>query len=240
MESANFERIRNLIAITSEIERTVMDRNPNVRIWRINNTLDERFFAVDDRREGPSVLFVGWMIHRKGVHLLLEAAEILSREIPALKVRFVGPEMEDGDMSGLKAKHRSLIEQGTVSILGAIEQERLYGELSRCAILCLPSLAESAPMAISQAMAAGKAVVATKVGGVPEMVEDGVTGKLVPPGDVESLAAALREALAEDAECRAMGERARAIANRRYRPDSVARATLDAYREVLRLDAQTA
>jgi glycosyltransferase involved in cell wall biosynthesis len=117
--------------------------------------------------------------------------------------------------------------------LGGINQDQLYEEMSECAVLCLPSLAESAPMVIAQAMAAGKPVIATRVGGVPEMVEEGVTGRLCEPDDPDQLALCLLDVLRDQSMRREMGKRARAVAVQRYRADSVAQSTLNAYCAVL-------
>jgi len=130
-------------------------------------------------------------------------------------------------------EHQSLITSGSVQFVGSISQDRLYEEMSRCSILCLPSLAESAPMVIAQAMAAGKPVVATRVGGVPDMVEDGVTGLLCDPGNSEQLADGLVALLKDPELRRRMGQQAHQLAEKRYRANRVAQATLEAYRSVL-------
>ena len=118
--------------------------------------------------------------------------------------------------------------------LGGVGQEQIYQELSRCAVLCLPSFAESLPLVIAQAQAAGKAVVATRVGGVSKMIDHGKTGLVVEPGNVMELLQALRSMLA-DAGCRRqLGTHARITALERYSPASVARKTRDAYADILR------
>lgn len=88
--------------------------------------------------------------------------------------------------------------------------------LNASAVVALPSLAEGLPLVALEAMALGRPVVATAVGGTPEAVEDGVTGRLVPPADPAALAAALRDVLADPARAAAMGEAGRKRVGERF------------------------
>ena len=88
-------------------------------------------------------------------------------------------------------------------------------------------------MAVIEAMAAGKPVVATRVGGVPDLVADGETGFLVPPGDHEAMAGRLGDLLDDAGLRRRMGDRARQIARERFAADSVAAAHRNLYYQVL-------
>jgi glycosyltransferase involved in cell wall biosynthesis len=104
-------------------------------------------------------------------------------------------------------------------------------ELSLAACFALASLQENAPLALSEAMAAGVPAAATRVGGVPEMVEPGASGWLVGAGEPRALGEALASLLADEPRARAMGRRARELA-RRHHAAAVARATADVYREI--------
>jgi starch synthase len=86
---------------------------------------------------------------------------------------------------------------------------RIPDLLARTAVFALPTEIDKVPYAVLEAMAAGVPVVSTKVGAIPEMVEDGVSGILLEPGDDEGLAGALRSMVADEDRCRAMGEAAR-------------------------------
>jgi glycosyltransferase involved in cell wall biosynthesis len=115
---------------------------------------------------------------------------------------------------------------------GAVDSPTLMREFQECDLLVLPSLGESAPLVISQAMCLGLPVVATRVGGIPEMVEHGLTGMLVPPGESEPLADALMQLLDDPQLRHRLGAAARGQAVERYLPRSVAQATLRVYQEV--------
>ena len=95
-----------------------------------------------------------------------------------------------------------------VSLLGALDTGRLQEEYRAAAVVALPSRQEAAPMAIIEAMASGIPVLASRVGGIPYLVSDGVTGRLAPPGDPAAWAAALSDLLSTPALAGSM-ERAR-------------------------------
>ncbi len=150
---------------------------------------------------------IGQVIEKKGIRELIAAADVLCKQYPQLQFLVVG---DDPRKTGCKEE----IER-TIRILGLERQviltgfrtdlPRLYAAID---ILALPSYAEGLPRVLLEAMAAGKPIVATNIPGIQEVVQDGKTGKLVPPGDVPKLTEALTE-LIQSAEVRlAMGRAA--------------------------------
>jgi glycosyltransferase involved in cell wall biosynthesis len=97
----------------------------------------------------------------------------------------------------------------------------------------LPSLYEGFPLAIQEAMAAGRAVIASAVGGVPEAVRDGVTGLLVPPSDPAALADAIRRLLADPALAQRMGAAGRVRAEQEFSYEAMVQCTTRIYDDVL-------
>jgi glycosyltransferase involved in cell wall biosynthesis len=182
--------------------------------------------AAPRPRGGPTILCVARMYPRKRVGDLLEAAALLRPRIPGARVRIVGkgPGWEDA-----VRLHAKLGLGETVTLLGDVSRDRLAEEYVSADIFCLPSVQESFGIVFLEAMAAGLPVVACRAAAVPEVVEDGVTGLLVPPRDPAGIARAL-EALAVDPErARAMGEAGRrAVAA--YVPERVAARFLEAVR----------
>jgi glycosyltransferase involved in cell wall biosynthesis len=104
-------------------------------------------------------------------------------------------------------------------------------------LFVLPSLYEGFGIAILEAMAAGRPVVATAVGGIPEVVVHGETGLLVPPGDPVALADALHELLAHPERARALGARGRERAREKFRIESIVRQHEALYEACLRQSA---
>ena len=180
---------------------------------------------VPDAR--PLVAVVADLWPLKGHRLLLDAVARVRRRFPDACFALVG----DGpERSALERRAAELGIGSAVAFLGT--RDDVPAVLARADAACLPS-AEGLPNAIIEAMAARLPIVATSVGGNPELVEHGVTGHLVPPGDADALAAALIALLRDPAGARAMGARGRARAASQLSIDRMQRGYLDLYQRVL-------
>jgi glycosyltransferase involved in cell wall biosynthesis len=149
--------------------------------------------APAPRNRTPSEVILGTagrLVELKGIEYLLRAAAALRSEFPALRVEIAGSGPQREKLEEAVA-HAGL--EGQVKFLGWIDD--LTSLLSRWDVFVMPSLEEGFPIAALDAMAAGLPVVATSVGGVPELIEDGKTGCLVPPRDAEALASRIRTLL---------------------------------------------
>ncbi|WP_332847840.1 glycosyltransferase [Massilia sp. S19_KUP03_FR1] len=155
-----------------------------------------------DRVEPGRILFVGRLEAAKGVDELSEAAARLAPRYPMLRLVLAG--------SGAYQHSAAHLE-----LAGWIDADHRAEQLQRAAIFCLPSHAEGLPLALLEAMAAGKAIVASAVGAIPEALAPDA-GLLVPPRDVDALAAALEQLLADPLAAAAMGARARSVVAARY------------------------
>jgi glycosyltransferase involved in cell wall biosynthesis len=153
---------------------------------------------------------IGRLNAQKGHRFLLDAAARLLPRVPAARVLVAG----DGDlMDPLRAQAAALGIAGKVVFAGhRTDVPDLLGALD---VFCISSLYEGTPLALFEAMAAGKAIVSTSVDGCREVLEDGVTGVLVPPADADALAGGLEHVLRDEAWREALGRRALA-ASRRY------------------------
>lgn len=158
------------------------------------------------------ILYAGVLIPLKGVHFLLEAFASVAQELPDARLWIVGKAENAAYARELKAQTRRLGLDGRVCFVDEVSQRELAGYVSRCIVLVLPSLSEGLPRVVYEAMACGVPVIASKVSGIPEVVEDGVTGFLVSPGDRNTLAKRLLWVLTHPKEAHAMGERARVFA----------------------------
>lgn len=136
------------------------------------------------------LIFVGRLAAQKGVPVLLAAFARARKIRPSLCLTLVG----DGpDRRALEAEVQAMNLGDAVTFLGYLNQEAVAQKLSESTALVLPSFAEGVPVVLMEAMASGLPVVATRVAGVAELVEDGVSGLLVPPADEEALARAILE-----------------------------------------------
>lgn len=129
---------------------------------------------------GSRLLFVGRLAAEKGLPILFDALAILRADYPAVQLTIVG---DGSEAAGLRAHAPE------VHFAGYQPPGKVAEWLNRSDILVLPSFAEGVPVVLMEAMASGLPVVATNVGGVSELVEDGVNGYLVPPAAPAALAA---------------------------------------------------
>lgn len=235
-------RAKHLIAITPYV-RDVFEGVFHGRSYLIENPCDERFFAVGRDPIPGTILFTGVVIPRKGVLPLLKALCLLrqrsSSDLPVPRLRIAGStEVHPAYYAACRDYVRDNGLEEAVTFLGHLAPERVVEEYARCATLVLPAFQETAPIVVAEAMAASVPLVATRAGGVPWMVEDGVTGVTLPvpsspEGDPQALARAVAQVLCDPLEARAMGRRAQAEARKRFHPRTVASRTYEVYEQVL-------
>lgn len=149
---------------------------------------------------GGEILTVGRVVPVKGQSLLVEALPELARRGVDARLTIVG----DGpQLPELRELARRLGVQERVSFVGAVGQDEIREHYERADVFALPSFAEGLPVVLVEAMAMGLPVVASRITGVPELVEEGVSGELVAPGRGDDLAGALARLLSESPERRA-------------------------------------
>lgn len=138
------------------------------------------------------LLFVGRLVPVKGVSVLIGAFGRIARDCPDAVLTIVG----DGpDRAGLEAMASSLGLGGRIAFTGAQNQQQVAARMAEADLFVLPSFAEGLPVVLMEAMASGLPVIATNIAGIPELVEDNVTGRLVEAGDERQLARAMRDCL---------------------------------------------
>jgi glycosyltransferase involved in cell wall biosynthesis len=157
----------------------------------------------------PTIVFVGKIETNKGVEVLVEAACRLADTFPDLRLQLIGRGrsnlIEQLLQTAADAGHRELIE-----LPGYVASELLPNYLSRAHIFAAPSFYEGGPgFVYLEAMACGLPVVGCRSGGVCEIIEDGVTGLLVPPNDADALYTTLAQLLSDAQLCKTIGQRGR-------------------------------
>ena len=165
-----------------------------------------------ERTKESVILYAGVLIPRKGIHHLIRAFARVVQEFPEARLEIVGRDENPEYAEELRREVARLGLNGRVSFVGEVSQVELANKMRRFCIFVLPSLSEGLGRVVVEAMATGTPVVGSRVGGIPEMVQDGLTGFLVPPGDEEALAERLRWVLKHPQEAEAMGRRAREFA----------------------------
>jgi glycosyltransferase involved in cell wall biosynthesis len=216
------------------VSRTIRDElvaagAPPEAIWSITNGVDtDRFcpVAAGERRmvrralgfdDGPLVVFAGRFAPEKGVDVLLDAWPRLVARVPGARLCLMG---SGGEEARLRQQAHVLRVEGSVMFTGGVTDVAPYVRVADVAVL--PSRSEGMPVALLEAMSCAIPVVATRVGGSAEVLDDGVTGRLVPAESPEALAAGLSEALLERAPAARRAEAARAHVLAHHAMDVVA------------------
>jgi glycosyltransferase involved in cell wall biosynthesis len=202
----------------------------------IYNGADERFFEPMNRAAAraslginngrPVVVYAGNLIAAKGLYDLIDALAALDEPRPLALLAGDGPEAR-----GLRARFDSLHLENR--LLGRLSQPEIATALGAADVFVFPSHAEGLPGAICEAMLAGRAVVASRVGGIPEIIEDGENGLLVPHANPPALSRALQRLLGDSTMRVRFEQNAREFALRRltWRTNAIAYEAL--YRRVL-------
>ena len=164
-------------------------------------------------------VYAGRLSPEKGVSVLVDAAKSAG---VALKIAGEGPELETLGISA-----------GDVEFLGRLSTDEVGQLLQRCRAAVVPSTAlENAPMAVLEPMAAGTPVIASAIGGIPELIRDGQEGLLVPPGDADALSGALSRLARDEGLASQLGDRGRERVREAYSPEQHIEALELLYSEV--------
>jgi glycosyltransferase involved in cell wall biosynthesis len=172
----------------------------------------------------PTVLTLARLDPQKGLPYLLRAAA----QLPGVSFVIAG---EGAERASLEREARELGVSDRVAFIGFRTDTPAL--VAAADVVVLPSLNEGLPLAVLEAMAAARPVVATAVGGTPEIVRDRVTGLLVPPADPAALARAIGELLADPALARRLAEAGRALVRDRLSADATARGVAAVYEELV-------
>jgi len=205
--AATLRKTDLLIALTEHTRRWLEAEESAERVRYLPNFVQlDAIGAPPDRsaRGAPvEVLFVGWLLEAKGVRELLAAA----RNLSGARFTLVGPE-EPRFTETIRGELDALADR--VRVLPAQPRETIFQLYRESDVFVLPTWREGFPNVVIEAMAAGLPVVATPVGAIPEAVEDGRSGLLVPVRDAAALEAALRRLIDDPSLRRALGAAARA------------------------------
>jgi glycosyltransferase involved in cell wall biosynthesis len=201
------------------------------KTWVVPNAVDRSFFDVARvAHPEPLILCVGNITLRKNQNAFIGALDPAAEQ-KSFKLIFLGQASSQDPYSAEffdLIKARSWCEHA-----GFAERNTLKNRLASAALLAMPSLEENCPMVLLEAMAAGVPIVAAKVGGVPDLVEENVTGTFCDPTDAESMRSAIERVLQNSEHVQSMTKTAKRAALDRFHPNVIARRHLQIYQEVL-------
>ncbi len=230
--------IDRIVAVSSDIEKFLVLTYGRKRVVCIHNGIDLEAVHItiqnSEKRkewqiEEDAVVIgtVGRLVPVKGHAILLEALQVLRRSIPNVKLLFVG----DGPLRGhLEAQVNRLGLNQAVIFAG--HQEQSYDFINMMDIFVLPSLHEGIPMVLLEALAMRRPVIATRVGGIPEVVSHGISGMLVSPANPDELAAGLRHMVQDPEKAAAFGIAGRRQVEQNFTASIMANRTAAMYRSL--------
>ncbi len=219
-----------IVVLTEQGKKILTDRGvPGEKILVAPHGVYDFFtrFGSETVSEQKEILFFGRIEPYKGIGVLLEAVRPLLDQYPEWTLHVAG----GGDIS----PYQSLLDHPQIRLTNRfLTDSEVAGSMQRAAITALPYLSASQSGVIPTAFAFAKPVIATRVGGIPDMVHDGETGLLVPPNDPDELRKALKR-LMDDPELRArLGKAGHEFANSELSWDSIAQKHLGFYRKFVR------
>lgn len=225
-------RVPHVILISKYTSKFLPENHTIRKTWFIDNPVADSFFEIE-RKLQPGRLFCCSRIRPlKNIIGMIKAFALIKKEFPEADLYIAGA-ADENYLGKCEKEIATNNLNDSVHLLGNISIKDVQNELSKANCLIIPSFQENSPLTIAEAMAAGVPVVASRVGGIPEMIEDGKTGFLVDPHDTKSIFEAVSKILADDSLAHSMGNNAKETARKRYSAAMVAEKTLQVYREIL-------
>jgi glycosyltransferase involved in cell wall biosynthesis len=231
--------IDKVVAVSSDIEKKLTEIYRANRVVRIHNGIDLEAVQVTTQRgekrsewhidERDALIgTVGRLVPVKGHAILLDALRILHESNTAVKLLIVG----EGPLRGQLERQVCNLDLER-SVIFAGHQAQSYDFINMMDVFVLPSLHEGIPMVLLEALALQRPVVATCVGGIPEVISQGETGLLAKPADAVSLAESIRQLIEDPSKALSIGKAGRTRVEEEFNAQIMAKRTMDMYETVL-------
>ena len=221
VSNANKERLNTL---GLPVDKIIVIPN-GIELSMFNNITTLR-----EQEAGIQIVWVGRMVEVKGLEYLFSAMRIIVSSYPNSKLTLIG----DGPLKDkLERLAGALSLTENITFMGYVKNTEVPQYLKEADIFVLPSLSEGFPVVIPEAMAAGKPIVASNVGGIPDAVTDGVTGFLVAPKNAELLAEKIVYLIAHPGMRESVGKAGRKKVEERFTWGKVAKRTIEMYMALL-------
>jgi glycosyltransferase involved in cell wall biosynthesis len=237
LESFTLPRTDGVVCITDYTKKAVADLAK--KTWIVPNAVDSSFFdieAIDNPGETPAGICVGAICGRKNQNAFIRSLDALAAQ-KKFKIVFLG-DVDGGDYG---REFMQLMEtRNWCEYAGFASREKLKGFLRTATFTVLPTVEDNCPMVILEAMAAGVPVMASRVGGIPDLIEAGTTGLFCDPLRPETFAAGVKQLLENPGLCATLAKNAKVSALKRFHPEIIASRHVEIYNEVLGRRAQSA
>ncbi len=226
------KRLVNVI-LTSGYVSTILPADMKYREFIINNPIGEEIFSIRNEPQTPHILVIGGIRKRKDPLTSLRVMQRVLSAVPDATMDLLGPSSHtelDQQVTDFIHDHGLA---GKVRLLGLVPNEVLWQEYQKSSLLLIPSLEETAPVALGEACAVGLPAVGSDAGGIPYMIRDGETGFVKRVGDAEGMAERVVAILQDGDLRRRLASRAKEMGLQEYTTEAIARKTIAAYKEIL-------
>jgi glycosyltransferase involved in cell wall biosynthesis len=230
LETFTIPRSHGVVCITRYTQNAVKDLAR--KTWIVPNAVDKDFLDINPVPTGePTILCVAHITHHKNQNALIRALDPLAKRIQ-FKLVFLG---EGSPADSYGAEFFDLIKtRSWCEYAGFTNRSELKTRLASACLVAMPSLEENCPMVVLEAMAAGVPIVAAKVGGIPDLIEENVNGIFCDPTDAQSMRTAVASVLEEPEAAQTRAQTAKQQARERFHPQMIAQRHMAIYGEVLR------
>jgi glycosyltransferase involved in cell wall biosynthesis len=232
LERVTLPRSDGVVCLTSHTQRAVA--NLARRTWVVPNAVDLSFLenqAQPCSGTPPRILCVGRVCPLKNQNALIRSLDSLAEDLK-FELLFLGA-VRENEPYGVEFLRLASV-RSWCTFGGHAGRDELKASLREATLLALPSLEDNCPMVVLEAMAAGVPVVAARVGGLPDLIEEGKTGFFCNPLEADSMAAAIQKVLGNPSAAAAMARQAKLRARQRFHPKAIAQRHVEIYQEVLR------
>ena len=194
-------------------------------------TLEETIMSIETKDNIPTILFVGALREVKGLNYLLDAVPLIKKEIPDFKIILAG----DGPQRDiLKKKANSQNISNIIDFCGQVPHTQVLNLMKSSDIVILPSLSEGTPTVMFEALACKTPFIATRVGGIPDVITHNLTGILIEPNNTQAIANAIINLLKDYNTQKKLAENGYNLIKNQYTMDITALNLLKLFKTVLR------
>lgn len=227
-------KIPNIVVVTPYVKDLFCRHcDTESNIYVTSNGVDNEYFEIGVAENPNTLLFVGLISPRKGLLDLVKAMKIIIERIQDVKLNIVGSIESKKYFDILNEYVKTNKLKGNVNFTGYLSEAELKQKYREATLFVLPSYEESQGIVLLEAMACGKPVVASNVGGIPFVVEEGKTGLLFESGNIEDLADKIMTILENEKLREKMSEAGRERA-KEFTWDKIAERTVEVYKEILK------
>ncbi|MBN2013931.1 MAG: glycosyltransferase family 4 protein [Candidatus Altiarchaeota archaeon] len=226
------KKIKDIIVVSHYASGKIEPLCRKNKIYIIPVGINRDFFEIKNNEKKGELLFVGGIEPRKGLLYLFKSVKIMKEIIPTIRLHVVGRVRKKGYYNRLRGYVDTNDLTENIRFLGSLDKEGLKMRYSECSVFVLPSQEESLGLVLVEAMAAGKPVVASGIGGIPDVVDNNENGFLVEYGNSKQLAERITVLLNDKNLRETMGTKGREKA-KEFKNEVIAKQIYDLYNNIL-------